>query len=157
MEQLIGFNNYSASYDNYIQTYYSTEKNTLYNSKSNYAELEGKKSKDVNLVITKDGSIHVDGIDTGKKITPNSIMPGNTMNLHYIGNGKINDFRVRCRSESNLQCETLFLLDKNQKVKIIDRGEKKFLIDGEDWYWYYIETESGKKGWVYGKYLDIEN
>jgi hypothetical protein len=29
-------------------------------------------------------------------------------------------------------------------------------IDGESWYWYRVDAENLPDGWVYGKYLDIE-
>ena len=73
-----------------------------------------------------------------------------------IRKGKINDTKVRLRTEPNLNCETLLLLDKDFQVQILERSINMFTIDNEDWYWYRIETKSGKTGWVYGKYLDIE-
>ena len=71
--------------------------------------------------------------------------------------GIINDTRVRLRSEPNLSCETLGYLEKGDAVKIVDRSDEKFEIDGENWYWYQVETTDEQTGWVYGKYLDIEN
>ena len=71
--------------------------------------------------------------------------------------GIINDTRVRHRSEPNLSCETLGYLEKGDAVKIVDRSDEKFEIDGENWYWYQVKTTDEQTGWVYGKYLDIEN
>ena len=50
-----------------------------------------------------------------------------------------------------------FYLEKGDAVKIVDRSDEKFEIDGESWYWYEVETTDEQTGWVYGKYLDIEN
>ena len=73
-----------------------------------------------------------------------------------IYDATLNDTRVRLRSEPNLSCETLGYLEKGDAVKIVDRSDEKFEIDGENWYWYEVETSDGKTGWIYGKYLDIE-
>lgn len=48
------------------------------------------------------------------------------------------------------------LLNKGDTVKIKDKSEEPFTIDGESWYWYKVETDDYPDGWVYGKYLDIE-
>ena len=74
-----------------------------------------------------------------------------------IYDATVNDFRVRLRSEPNLSCETLGYLEKGDAVKIVDRSDEKFEIDGENWYWYQVKTTDEQTGWVYGKYLDIEN
>ena len=68
----------------------------------------------------------------------------------------MNDTLVRLRSEPNLSCETLGYLEKGYAVKIADRSDEKFEIDGESHYWYKVESENLPYGWVYGKYLDIE-
>ena len=73
-----------------------------------------------------------------------------------IYDATLNDTRVRLRSEPNLSCETLGYLEKGDAVKIVDRTDEKFEIDGESWYWYKVEAENLPDGWVYGKYLDIE-
>lgn len=68
----------------------------------------------------------------------------------------LNDTRVRLRVKPNLSCQTVTHLNKGDKVKITDRSDEIFEIDGESWYWYKVETTDLKNGWVYGKYLDIE-
>ena len=73
-----------------------------------------------------------------------------------IYDATLNDTRVRLRSEPNLSCDTLGYLEKGNVVKIVDRTDDKFEIDGENWYWYQVETTDEQTGWVYGKYLDIE-
>lgn len=67
-----------------------------------------------------------------------------------------NDNRVRIRAEPNLNCETLGFLNKGDKVYIKNHSEKKQTIDNESWYWYKVDNQDYPDGWVYGKYLDIE-
>ena len=71
-------------------------------------------------------------------------------------NATVNDFRVRLRSEPNLSCETLSYFYTGDKVKIIDQTDEPYEIDGERHYWYKVESGTYPVGWVYGKYLDIE-
>lgn len=71
-------------------------------------------------------------------------------------NATVNDFRVRLRSEPNLSCETLSYFYTGDKVKIIDQTDEPYEIDGERHYWYKVESGTYPLGWVYGKYLDIE-
>ena len=67
-----------------------------------------------------------------------------------------NDTRVRIREEPNLSCSTLGYLNAGDAVKVTDKSDDPFEIDGESWYWYKVESDSLPDGWVYGKYLDIE-
>ena len=71
-------------------------------------------------------------------------------------NAVLNDSRVRLRVKPNLSCDTWSFLNKGDTVKIKDKSEEPFTIDGESWYWYKVETDDYPDGWVYGKYLDIE-
>lgn len=73
-----------------------------------------------------------------------------------IKNAVLNDTRVRCRTEPNLNCETWGYLNAGDKVLIKDISYDPFEIDGESWYWYKVESDALPDGWVYGKYLDIE-
>lgn len=143
------------------------EKSSINNNvtKTDFNSYEEKQDKQVTLVISKDGTVNING--TNLKEADTTVMEalklrisdktGFRRNTSLPEKGKINDTRVRLRTEPNLNCETLLLLDKGLEVKILERSKKKFTIDDEDWYWYRIETKSGKIGWVYGKYLDIEN
>lgn len=134
-------------------------------TKTDFNSYEEKQDKQVTLVISKDGTVNING--TNLKESDTTVMEelklrisdktGFRRNTYLPEKGKINDTRVRLRTEPNLNCETLLLLDKGLEVKILERSKNKFTIDDEDWYWYRIETKSGKIGWVYGKYLDIEN
>ena len=73
-----------------------------------------------------------------------------------VKNAVINDSRVRLRVKPNLTCDTWALLDKGLPVKIKDKSKEKFEIDGESHYWYKVDNPNYPDGWVYGKYLDIE-
>lgn len=73
-----------------------------------------------------------------------------------IYDGIINDDRVRYRSEAGLDGEIRGHLNRNDKVKVIDRNDKKQKIDGLEDYWYLVRTETGQEGWMYGAYIDIE-
>lgn len=73
-----------------------------------------------------------------------------------IQNAVLNDSRVRLRVKPNLDCETWAFLDKGLPVKIKDKSPEPYEIDGENWYWYRVDAENLPDGWVYGKYLDIE-
>lgn len=76
--------------------------------------------------------------------------------LAIIYDAVCNADNVRIRMEPNLDCETVTKLNKNDVVKIKDQSDNKFEMYGESCYWYQVETASGKTGWIYGKYLDIE-
>ena len=73
-----------------------------------------------------------------------------------VQNAVINDSNVRLRVKPNLECETWTKLQKGTKVKIKDKSAEPYEIDGESWYWYRVDAENLPDGWVYGKYLDIE-
>ena len=71
-------------------------------------------------------------------------------------NATVNDFKVRLRSEPNLNCRTLSYFYEGNKVNILDQTEEPYEIDGESWYWYKVESGTYPVGWIYGKYLNIE-
>ena len=79
------------------------------------------------------------------------------MFFNVIYKGVINDFRVRVRTEPNLEGEILSLYYEGDTVEVLDRSDEKYEIDGESWHWYKVRSGSYPEGWVYGKYLDIEN
>ena len=74
-----------------------------------------------------------------------------------ISNAVLNDSNVRLRVKPNLNCDTWTKLNKGLQVKIKDKTSEKYEIDGESWYWYKVDHPDYPDGWVYGKYLDIEN
>ena len=73
-----------------------------------------------------------------------------------IKNAVLNDSNVRLRVKPNLNCDTWTKLSKGTKVKVKDKSSEEYEIDGEKWYWYKVDIENFPDGWVYGKYLDIE-
>lgn len=72
-------------------------------------------------------------------------------------NATVNDFRVRLRSEPNLKSQVLSYFYEGDKVRILDQSDELYEIDGESHYWYKIESGTYPIGWVYGKYLNIED
>lgn len=128
-----------------------SNKSTKKTINNEYESLNEDKSVTYKVVITPDGTI----IMNGKRVN----VENNTIAYaepNFTGNGKLNDSKVRLRTEPSLDCDTIILLNKNQKVNIIDRSNKTTKIEKEEWYWYQVETSDGNTGWVYGKYLDIE-
>lgn len=73
-----------------------------------------------------------------------------------IKNAVLNDSNVRLRVKPNLNCDTWTKLSKGTKVKVKDKSSEEYEINGEKWYWYKVDIENLPDGWVYGKYLDIE-
>lgn len=67
-----------------------------------------------------------------------------------------NDTRVRCRTQPNLDCDTQGFYNLGDKVTVLYKSLDPTEIDGESWYWYLVRSDSLPDGWVYGKYLDIE-
>lgn len=72
--------------------------------------------------------------------------------------GICNDFDVRVRTRPDLSGTVLGLLRKGDKLKVEKHSLEKTEINGEFWYWYKIKSDliPRGEGWVYGKYLDIE-
>lgn len=67
-----------------------------------------------------------------------------------------NDTRVRCRTQPNLNCDTQGFYNLGDKVTVLYKSLDSTEIDSESWYWYLVRSDSLPDGWVYGKYLDIE-
>ena len=134
------------------------DKNLFFLNKGDLFELRDiiSISNNVWLKISKDsitGYIPLSSLNANWKIEKNDLRKHMCSS---VVSAVCNDFRVRVRFEKNLNCKTVTFINKNDCVKIIDRSEEKFQIEGEKWYWYEIELSDGKIGWVYGKYLDIE-
>jgi hypothetical protein len=65
------------------------------------------------------------------------------------------DDRVRLRDWQTLDSEILGYLNTGEQVKILQRGRKNKIETLED-YWYRVEMNDGKKGWVFGAYLGLK-
>lgn len=98
------------------------------------------------------GFIPLDALSDNWTVKTNNLKSVNIK----ISTGTINDTRVRLRTESNLTSETIAYLDAGEKVKVIDRSEKKQKIDDMEAYWLQVETEDKQTGWVYGWFVDVE-
>lgn len=68
----------------------------------------------------------------------------------------VNDSRIRVRTLPNLDSDTWGYLNIGDFVKIKDKSDEPYEIEGESWYWYKVESENLPDGWVYGKYLDVK-
>ena len=73
-----------------------------------------------------------------------------------VFDGVINDTRVRLRSKPNLNSEVLGFFNRGDKLKVVDWSNEKQKIGEMEAYWYKVESKNYPDGWVYGKYLDIE-
>ena len=60
------------------------------------------------------------------------------------------------RTKPNLSSDTWGYLNTGDAVTIKDKSSELFTIDGESWYWYKVDHPNYPDGWVYGKYVDIE-
>jgi hypothetical protein len=69
--------------------------------------------------------------------------------------GVLNDSRVRIRKTPGLSGEILGVLNRGDKVEILETGTEKQRIDGLESVWYRILTDSNTDGWVFGAYIDI--
>lgn len=76
--------------------------------------------------------------------------------LSIIYYGYINSSNVVLYTYPNPNSDIISSLNTDcGKIKILDQTDVPEIINNENWYWYFIETVDEKKGWVYGKYLDI--
>lgn len=68
--------------------------------------------------------------------------------------------RLNLRSQANERSEIITSLTGNSVVEILSRENRKYIITNsrgeeiED-FWYQIKTSEGKKGYLFGKYLDV--
>lgn len=70
--------------------------------------------------------------------------------------GILNNYRVRIRTQPNLNGEQLGYLDKNQKVRILDQTSEPMQIGEMNSVWYKIRTEDDLEGWAYGYFIDLQ-
>ncbi len=69
--------------------------------------------------------------------------------------GTLNDANVRIRLSPNLKAFILpRLLQRGEKVRIVDETQTKMKIGKMDARWYEVETEDGLIGWSYGAFID---
>jgi hypothetical protein len=73
----------------------------------------------------------------------------------YQTAGVLNDDRVRIRGLPGLSGEILGIVNRGDKVKILETGAEKQKIGDLESAWYRIRTEAGTEGWVFGAYVDV--
>jgi hypothetical protein len=78
--------------------------------------------------------------------------------LSVVYDAVINDARVQFGSEAGLGGGLRWHLNRNGKLKVIDRSDEKQKIDPYEfeYYWYLVRTETGQEGWIHGAYIHIE-
>lgn len=110
----------------------------------------------VTITIIDDSWILIDGLE-------NESILKKSNRLYRVKEGRkepvhravVNDSFVRVRTAPNLQSQTMYLLPKDLKVQVVDQSDTVTEIDGEKWCWYKIRSIYTFDGWIYGKYLDI--
>lgn len=143
-----------------VRNYDEKQEKVIDYIKTDFNTYEEKQGTEVSFVISKDGTVKLIGTNLDEETTVVVMEKLNSKIVDKpfdIRKGKINDTRVRLRSEPNLESETLSYFYEGSKVRILDQTDKPYEIDGESYYWYKVESGTYPVGWVYGKYLDIEN
>jgi hypothetical protein len=80
---------------------------------------------------------------------------GYVYKIIYLSVGILNDDRVRVRAEPNLTGATLGVVNRVDKVEILETGQEKQKIGDMESVWYKIRTDAGVEGWVFGAYVDM--
>jgi hypothetical protein len=75
--------------------------------------------------------------------------------IRYRSTGILNDDRVRVRAGPNLTGAILGVVNRGEKVKILEIGEKKQKIGAMESVWYKVRISTGTEGWIFGAYVDI--
>jgi hypothetical protein len=73
----------------------------------------------------------------------------------YQTAGVLNDDRVRIRGLPGLSGEILGVVNRGDKVEILETGAEKQKIGDLESAWYRIRTEAGTEGWIFGAYIDV--
>ena len=68
----------------------------------------------------------------------------------------INDDQIRLRTYYTLDSPVIKKLSIGEKVKIMYRSKDKTAIDNTNCYWYYVQTDDKKRGWIYGAFADLK-
>ena len=154
-EIIFNFNQWKLNYKEYYpKSYYNSLSEEIF-----YTDEERERQMKLNAVYTEENLYCINQKKNKIAIILNNYNSEGSNALiifDILYNATVNDFKVRLRSEPNLNCETLSYFYEGNKVKILDQTEEPYEIDGERWYWYKVESGTYPVGWVYGKYLDIE-
>ncbi len=154
-EIIFNFNKWKLDYKEYYpKSYYNSLSEEIF-----YTDEERERQMKLNAVYTEENLYCINQKKNKIAIILNNYNSEGINALiifDILYNATVNDFKVRLRSEPNLNCETLSYFYEGNKVKILDQTEEPYEIDGESWYWYKVESGTYPVGWVYGKYLNIE-
>lgn len=64
-----------------------------------------------------------------------------------------NGSNVTLRSGPRQDAQAIGAIKQNQRLYLIKRSDNVDTINGIDSDWVYVQTEDGKKGWVFGHYI----
>lgn len=110
----------------------------------------------VTITIIDDSWIQIEGLEKESLLKESNklyrVKEGRKKPVHRA---VVNDSFVRLRTEPNLQSHTMYILPKNLEVLVVDQSDSFTEIDGEKWCWYKIQSFYFFDGWIYGKYLNI--
>jgi hypothetical protein len=70
--------------------------------------------------------------------------------------GVLNDSKVRVRAYPTLEAEILGLLDRGDRVEVLERSGLQESIGEMNDFWYRIRTADGLSGWSYGHFIDLQ-
>jgi hypothetical protein len=125
-----------------------------------------KEYKDI-AMVQNDTSMGYTSMSTLCLISPNKqyVMLFNTYSstdrdvyvykIMYQAIGILNDDRVRVRSEPNLTGAVLGVVNRGDKVEILEAGREKQKIGDMESVWYKIQTNTNIEGWIFGAYIDM--
>lgn len=71
--------------------------------------------------------------------------------------GIVNDNRVRIRDAPDISSKVTSYVYEDEYVWVREQGMTKETVDGKTAPWYLIEMPDGRKGWVFGAFVDIHN
>ena len=112
----------------------------------------------VTISILGEDWIQIDGLPQDKLLSKsNKLYRSEDARNEPLHRAVVNDSSVRLRTEPSLKSHTMYLLPENYEVEILEKSKEVTEINGEKWPWYKIRSIYCVDGWIYGKYLDIDN
>lgn len=120
----------------------------IYKSNADQPEYVIEHGEDNNIIINTPGSNEVifESFETIKDYYIRS-------NLQGI----LNDNRVRLRNAPNLESNKIGSLMKGDIVQILNRSDKRMIINNMNSFWFKVKTKSAVAGWAYGYFLELGN
>ena len=112
----------------------------------------------VTISILGEDWIQIDGLPQDKLLSKsNKLYRSKDARNEPLHRAVVNDSSVRLRTEPSLKSHTMYLLPENYEVEILEKSKEVTEINGEKWPWYKIRSIYCIDGWIYGKYLNIDN